>query len=196
MCARVHPPLSIGLAQIRMLMEMLHSAATTTLSVVTSTRDGTPASSNVVVMAAAAAAAGAVAVGIVLVVRRYRERRDAARGLEDGPVAAARLRRRYHYLCSQLQGEPLPRMVVDLAAFRRNGDAFAAIAAAADKRLRLATKSLRVPQLILEFCERYRSQLAGLMCYSWREVRRRYRLSAKGMLMCGWCAHPCRSSSL
>lgn len=69
-----------------------------------------------------------------------------------------------------LAGARLPAAVVDLDAFDRNAALLGRIAGDAGKQLRLATKSVRVPELIrraLASSPHYR----GLMCYSAEEAR-------------------------
>lgn len=73
----------------------------------------------------------------------------------------------YARLSEALAGEPLPAALVDLAAFDRNVAQL--VRQARGKPLRLATKSLRVPQLIARALAADPS-LRGLMCYSAQEA--------------------------
>lgn len=68
---------------------------------------------------------------------------------------------------SDLSGVRLPAAFVDLDAFDRNLDKL--IALSNGKKIRLATKSIRVPELIRRALKRT-SQCQGLMCYSAEEV--------------------------
>ena len=68
-----------------------------------------------------------------------------------------------------LRGERLPAALVDLDAFDRNARKMAEIASSRGKRLRLATKSVRVPQLIKRVLEQG-GPFRGLMCYSAEEA--------------------------
>jgi len=77
----------------------------------------------------------------------------------------------YDAWCRLLRDERLPCAVVDLGAFDRNVEHFAAIVSEAghQQSLRVATKSLRVPDLIrrvLDFGSPYR----GLMCFAAEET--------------------------
>jgi len=65
-----------------------------------------------------------------------------------------------------LAGEPLPFAFVDLDAFEANVDRFVAVARAAGKRLRVASKSLRCPQLIARVVERAPDVVNGIMTYT------------------------------
>jgi D-serine deaminase-like pyridoxal phosphate-dependent protein len=67
-----------------------------------------------------------------------------------------------------VKGENLPAAIVDLDAFDRNAAALAL--AAAGKPVRLATKSLRVPELISRAL-RSSPLFRGLLCYSAQEAR-------------------------
>jgi len=71
--------------------------------------------------------------------------------------------------CSVLQGERLPAAVVDLDAFDRNVSELAKLAGARGHRLRLATKSVRVPALIRRALD-HGAPYQGLMCYSAAEA--------------------------
>lgn len=65
---------------------------------------------------------------------------------------------------------PLPVMIVDLSAFDANAAAFARVARSHGKRIRIATKSLRVPALIERVLQRHADVFVGLMCYSAAEA--------------------------
>jgi D-serine deaminase-like pyridoxal phosphate-dependent protein len=69
-------------------------------------------------------------------------------------------------LVRAVAGQPLPCMLVDLAAFDENIAWFAGIARAAGRTIRLASKSLRVPALIRRCLERHSDVFRGLMCFS------------------------------
>jgi D-serine deaminase-like pyridoxal phosphate-dependent protein len=70
-----------------------------------------------------------------------------------------------------LAEERLPAVVVDLDAFDRNVRKLAGYASGGEKRLRLATKSLRVPELIRRVLAAG-APYQGLMCYSAEEAAR------------------------
>ncbi len=67
-------------------------------------------------------------------------------------------------------GETLPIMLVDLEAFDRNIEKLVAIARKHGKKLRPATKSIRVPDLIQRIVELGGDTIQGLMCYSVAEA--------------------------
>lgn len=69
-----------------------------------------------------------------------------------------------------LAGEPLPAAIVDLDAFDANVARLAAPARAANKRLRIATKSLRCPALVARAAARADGVVHGLMTYDARET--------------------------
>jgi len=69
-----------------------------------------------------------------------------------------------------LAGERLPAAIVDLDAFDANVARLAAPVRAANKRLRIATKSLRCPALIARAAERAGDVVHGLMTYDARET--------------------------
>ena len=64
-----------------------------------------------------------------------------------------------------LGDEQLPCAFVDLDAFDRNADALFAIARKAGKKLRIASKSLRVPELLRRLLARGGDAAGGLMTY-------------------------------
>ncbi len=76
----------------------------------------------------------------------------------------------YPTLRRLVAGERLPAMIVDLDAFEANVDRLAAIAAAGGKTLRVASKSIRVPDLMRRIQARA-GAAQGLMVYSPAEAR-------------------------
>jgi D-serine deaminase-like pyridoxal phosphate-dependent protein len=76
----------------------------------------------------------------------------------------------YSTIRSALAGERLPAAFVDLDAFDRNLDRHVALVAPHGKLLRVATKSVRVIQILRRLLERGAGVLRGLMCYSAREA--------------------------
>jgi D-serine deaminase-like pyridoxal phosphate-dependent protein len=77
---------------------------------------------------------------------------------------------RYGRLRAAITGRPLPCAVVDLDAFEHNVDAAVAAAAAWGKKLRVATKSLRCPELVRRVRERGGDVARGLMTYTAEET--------------------------
>ncbi|MBL8606962.1 MAG: alanine racemase [Myxococcales bacterium] len=69
-----------------------------------------------------------------------------------------------------LSGEPLPALFVDLDAFDRNVERVAAAARGHGITARLASKSLRVPDLLARALERGAPYLRGVMAYSAAEA--------------------------
>jgi len=65
-----------------------------------------------------------------------------------------------------LAAERLPCALVDLDAFEANADWLAGVAARGHKRLRIATKSLRCPDLVARAQARHPDVLRGVMTYS------------------------------
>jgi len=76
----------------------------------------------------------------------------------------------YAALKATVAGERLPCMIVDLAALDRNVARIAEIARASNKRLRVASKSVRVPELLKRIMEMGGESFQGLMCYSTAEA--------------------------
>jgi D-serine deaminase-like pyridoxal phosphate-dependent protein len=73
-------------------------------------------------------------------------------------------------LAAALAGVPLPAAIVDLDAFDANVDRFATAARAAGKKLRVATKSIRCPDLVARVRERAGDVVRGLMTYTATET--------------------------
>lgn len=71
-------------------------------------------------------------------------------------------------LSGAIEGVRLPAALVDLDAFDRNADVLFGLANTHQKRLRVATKSVRVPALIRRLVDRGGR---GLMCYAAAEAR-------------------------
>jgi D-serine deaminase-like pyridoxal phosphate-dependent protein len=77
----------------------------------------------------------------------------------------------YPEWCVLLKNESLPAVIVDLDAFDRNVEKTAAMMRTQPgKRLRLATKSVRVPELIRRALKLGGDSFRGLMCFSAQEV--------------------------
>jgi D-serine deaminase-like pyridoxal phosphate-dependent protein len=77
---------------------------------------------------------------------------------------------RYTRYTRALAGEPLPCAFVDLDAIDANVDALVAPLVAAGKRLRIATKSLRCPELVDYIAARAKHVTLGLMTYTAAET--------------------------
>jgi D-serine deaminase-like pyridoxal phosphate-dependent protein len=82
-------------------------------------------------------------------------------------MAPAALYARY---TSALGDEPLPCALVDLDALDRNIDSLLEPVRAHHKKLRLATKSVRCPELLRHITERGGDAISGLMTYHARET--------------------------
>ena len=76
----------------------------------------------------------------------------------------------YDILCRLARHHRLPAMFVDLAAFDRNTKRFVDDARQGSKRLRIASKSLRVPKLLNRFRKLAGDVAQGVMCYSVAEA--------------------------
>ncbi|MCL2450021.1 MAG: alanine racemase [Polyangiaceae bacterium] len=79
-------------------------------------------------------------------------------------------RARYARYCRALRGERLPAAIVDLEALEMNVDRLVAPIRAAGKALRIATKSIRCPDLVDRLLERTRGTAIGLMTYTAAET--------------------------
>lgn len=77
---------------------------------------------------------------------------------------------RYDNLKRLVANERLPAMLVDLDALERNTRRLAAVAAEAGMTLRVASKSIRVPEIIRRVMETGAPTLQGLMCFSAAEA--------------------------
>jgi D-serine deaminase-like pyridoxal phosphate-dependent protein len=69
-----------------------------------------------------------------------------------------------------LREQELPAAVVSLDAFDRNVERYAALARAAGKHVRIASKSLRVPELLRRAIDRSGGVFRGLLCFSAAEA--------------------------
>lgn len=81
-----------------------------------------------------------------------------------------------------LSDKRLPAVVVDLVAFQKNIESVASIAKAHSKKIRVATKSLRVPELIKKILN-YGPPFQGLLCYSAQEILKLAELGFSDMLL-------------
>lgn len=79
--------------------------------------------------------------------------------------------RDYERLKRATADRELPAVLVDTAALARNAERLFSAAAAKKKRLRVATKSVRVPDLLDRIAKVGGERLQGWMCYSAREAR-------------------------
>ncbi len=77
----------------------------------------------------------------------------------------------YEELSAMVANRNLPIMLVDLDAFDRNVQRFIAIADDHQKKLRPATKSIRVPALIHRIADLGGDTIGGWMCFSVSEAR-------------------------
>ena len=110
---------------------------------------------------------------------------QAARGA--GPAAVRSVNR----LLAAAAGARLPAALVDLAGFDANVDHFVAVARRGRKRLRVATKSIRVPALLERVRDRAGDAFGGLMTFTaaetawlaglgWRDLLLAYPTAAPG----------------
>ena len=76
----------------------------------------------------------------------------------------------YDYLKTILKDEPLPAMVVDLGALNKNIEYFSTAAKKHGKKIRVASKSVRVPFLLRHMLEQGKETFQGLMCFSVSEA--------------------------
>lgn len=95
-----------------------------------------------------------------------------------------------------IQGEPLPTAMVDLDALDENTDRIIEMVRSQDKRLRLATKSLRCPDLLSYLLERGAGAFQGLMTYSAAETAFLYRGGFDDLLLAYPTVHPADLSLL
>lgn len=77
----------------------------------------------------------------------------------------------YGRLKALIQGEPLPAMIVNLDVLEENTRKLATIARAHGKYLRVASKSVRVPELLKLIFQAGAGTCRGLMCFSAREAK-------------------------
>src|SRR6185503_5210545 len=105
-----------------------------------------------------------------------RARRPAPRALHEAggegrppvstPASAVQPAWDYEALAALVRGERLPLVVVDLDLFEANVRRLVGIAAAHGKRLRPASKSVRVPELLRLIASIGAPTVRGVMCYS------------------------------
>lgn len=91
-------------------------------------------------------------------------------GISSNARPMADPRARYDRYVRALAGAPLPSAFVDLDAFEANIDQLVAPLRATGKALRIATKSLRSPDLVDRVLERTRDVAIGLMTYTAAET--------------------------
>lgn len=80
----------------------------------------------------------------------------------------------YDAINRALKDKQLPALLLNLNALERNVARYCAIARAANKSLRIATKSIRVPEVVdrvLSIAKEHETTVSGLMCYSAAEAR-------------------------
>jgi D-serine deaminase-like pyridoxal phosphate-dependent protein len=77
---------------------------------------------------------------------------------------------RYELLRDLIRDERLPAMIVDLDVLEANVARLAAVAKSAGKTLRMASKSVRVPDLITRILDTGGSALSGVMCFCVEEA--------------------------
>ena len=77
----------------------------------------------------------------------------------------------YAQLAQLVRGEALPLMVVDLDILDANTQRLSRIAQTHGKRLRVASKSLRVPELLKHIVKTGGEHFRGLMCFSVHEAQ-------------------------
>jgi D-serine deaminase-like pyridoxal phosphate-dependent protein len=77
----------------------------------------------------------------------------------------------YSRLKKMLEGKPLPAMIVDLDAFDANTEQLLSRVRSKNKKLRIASKSLRVPALLHRLVERGSEAISGIMTYSAHEAQ-------------------------
>lgn len=73
-------------------------------------------------------------------------------------------------LRTALRDQELPAAIVSLDAFDRNVERYAALARAAGKAVRVASKSIRVPELLRRAFDRSGGAFRGLLCFSAAEA--------------------------
>lgn len=93
----------------------------------------------------------------------------------------------YESLVRVIGQEPAPSFWVDMDALDRNLDRVVNAARSANKTVRIATKSIRVPYLIRYLRERGQGVLKGLMCYTAAEAVSLAALGEDDLLI----AYPC-----
>lgn len=80
----------------------------------------------------------------------------------------------YHEMKNLIKGYPLPTMIVDLDIYLENVRRLGKIAEKNGKKLRMATKSIRVPSLIDLVLKEGGKSFQGLMCFSVEECEKLY----------------------
>ncbi len=77
---------------------------------------------------------------------------------------------RYRRFAQLIEAEPLPTALVDLDALDRNIDVLVSPVRLANKTLRIASKSIRCPDLLSYIADRAGKTVRGIMCYAPREA--------------------------
>lgn len=111
--------------------------------------------------------AAATATGVGLYSLYWHFSRDCS---ETRPPTPIHMELDYETLRVLVEDEALPAMVVDLDAFDHNVNTAASICRQANKTLRLASKSIRVPTLIQRCLQLHPDVFRGIMCFSVSEA--------------------------
>lgn len=82
-----------------------------------------------------------------------------------------------------LKDEKLPAAIVDLDAFDHNMDKLAELVKKSGKTVRIATKSIRVPDLILRVLTKHPETFKGVMCFTVEEAAFLYTLGIDDLLI-------------
>lgn len=82
-----------------------------------------------------------------------------------------------------LKDEKLPAGIVNLDAFDHNMDKLAELVKKNNKTMRIATKSIRVPDLILRALQKHPTTFKGVMCYTVEEAAFLHTLGIDDMLV-------------
>ncbi len=107
---------------------------------------------------------------LATVARDRAEQSEIAPGFECREQPSKSVATSYEALRKIVRNELLPLAIVDLDRFDDNVRQFAKCAAAAGKTIRVASKSIRVPELLRRAFSLGGSALRGVMCYSAQEV--------------------------
>ena len=77
---------------------------------------------------------------------------------------------KYEDLKDAIKGEQLPAMIVDLDCLDENISQISELVSGFNKKIRIASKSVRVPWLLKYIIEKGGSHFQGLMCFSVQEA--------------------------
>jgi D-serine deaminase-like pyridoxal phosphate-dependent protein len=89
----------------------------------------------------------------------------------------------YYQLKSVIEDNDFPMAMVDLDALDKNFNFYADIVKKTDKKIRIASKSIRVPYLLKYLLDKDKELFSGIMCYRMEEAKYLYDMGFNDLLL-------------